>query len=158
MAKMRRPVLIGAQDNESIAERLDVYRDEVIATGATDEELESLLDQIWVSKNVLVGDSKSETIQIAREGLETEQSHFWKARDLFNPPDRDIKRNPNSNNFHSTFIAGSPDQVSECISELEEIGVRNLMMKLNTGEMNRDYVLRSIDLLTKDIMPRFRKK
>ena len=62
MAKMRRPVLIGAQDNESIAERLNVYRDEVIATGATDEELESLLDQIWVSKNVLVGGSESETI------------------------------------------------------------------------------------------------
>ena len=158
MAKMRRPVLIGAQDNESIAERLSVYRDEVLSSGATDEELESLLDQIWVSKNVLVGDSELETIQIAQEGLETEQSHFWRARDLFNPPNRDIKRQPNSNNFDSTFIAGTPDQVSDCISELEEIGVRNLMMKLNTGEMNREYVGRSIDLFTKEVMPRFNKK
>ena len=158
MAKMRRPVLIGAQDNESIAERLDVYRDEVIATGATDEELESLLDQIWVSKNVLVGDSESETIQIARDGLETEQSHFWKARYLFDPPDTAIKRQPNSNNFDATFIAGTPEQVSGYIHELEEIGVRNLMMKLNTGEMNRKCVKRSIDLFTHEIMPQFNKK
>lgn len=158
MAKMRRPVLIGAQDNESIAERLNVYRDEVIATGATDEELESLLDQIWVSKNVLVGDSESETIQIARDGLETEQSHFWKARDLFNPPDRAIKRQPNSNNFDATFIAGTPEKVSGYIHELEEIGVRNLMMKFNTGEMNQNCVKRSIDLFTREIMPQFNKK
>ncbi len=158
MAQMRRPVLIGAQDNESIAERLGVYREEVISAGATDEELELLLDQIWVSKNVLVGDSELEAVQIAKDGLDTEQNHFWKARDLFNPPGREQKRQPNSKNFESQFIAGTPDQVSDGISELEEIGVRNLMMKLNTGEMNRDYVGRSIDLFTQEIMPRFNRE
>ena len=46
-------------------------------------------------------------------------------------------------------------EVSEQISELKEIGVHNLMMKMNTGEMDNKKVMRSIELFAKHVIPNF---
>jgi len=154
MAVIRRPILIGAQDNDSISNRIHLYRKELEAANLSEEDIENLLDKIWVSKNVLVADTSSEAIERAQQGLNTEQNHFRKARDDFNPS-HTITKKSNPNEFQSTFIAGNTKDVYEQILELKEMGVSNLMMKMNTGEMESEIVRKSIKLFSEDVMSRF---
>ena len=81
MARIHRPILIGAQDNDSISNRIHLYRKELEDANLSDQNIETLLDKIWVSKNVFVADTSSEAIERAQLGLNTEQNHFRKARE-----------------------------------------------------------------------------
>ena len=154
MARIHRPILIGAQDNDSISNRINLYRQELESANLSKEKIETLLDKIWVSKNVFVADTSSEALERAQLGLDTEQNHFRKARDDFNPS-HTITKKSNPNEFQSTFIAGNTEDVYEQILELKEIGVSNLMMKMNTGEMEPEIVRKSIKLFSEDVMSRF---
>ena len=154
MARIRRPILIGAQDNDSISNRIHLYRKELEDANLSDQNIETLLDKIWVSKNVFVADTSSEAIERAQLGLNTEQNHFRKAREEFNPS-HTITKKSNPNEFQSTFIAGNAEDVYEQILELKEIGVSNLMMKMNTGEMEPEIVRKSIKLFSEDVTSRF---
>ena len=154
MARIRRPILIGAQDNDSISNRIHLYRKELEDANLSDQNIASLLDKIWVSKNVFVADTSSEAIERAQLGLNTEQNHFRKAREEFNPS-HTITKKSNPSEFQSTFIAGNSEDVYEQILELKEIGVSNLMMKMNTGEMEPEIVRKSIKLFSEDVMSRF---
>ena len=154
MARIKRPILIGAQDNQSIAERISLFRNEALSLNTSVNEVDKLLEQIWVSKNVFVGDSTEEATEIATEGLTREQKHFQQAREKFNPSGTP-NNSTSGDDFNSTFIVGTPKEVSEQISELKEIGVHNLMMKMNTGEMDNKKVMRSIELFAKHVIPNF---
>ena len=153
MARIHRPILIGAQDNDSISNRIHLYRKELEDANLSDQNIETLLDKIWVSKNVFVADTSSEAIERAQLGLNTEQNHFRKAREEFNPS-HTITKKSNPSEFQSTFIAGNAEDVYEQILELKEIGVSNLMMKMNTGEMEPEIVRKSIKLFSEDVMSR----
>ena len=50
---------------------------------------------------------------------------------------------------------GTPAQVAERIASLRDLGVRNLMMKLNVGEMDSEAVRASIRLFGEKVMPKF---
>ena len=154
MARLHRPILIGAQDNGSISKRINLYRQELESSQLSEEGIVSLLDKIWVSKNVFVAETSSEALEIAQIGLDTEQNHFRKARDDFNPT-HTITKKSNPNEFESTFIAGTAEDVCEQILELKNIGVSNLMMKMNTGEMDSEIVRKSIKLFADAVFPRF---
>ena len=154
MARIHRPILIGAQDNDSISNRIHLYRKELEDANLSDQNIETLLDKIWVSKNVFVADTSSEAIERAQLGLNTEQNHFRKAREEFNPS-HTITKKSNPSEFQSTFIAGNAEDVYEQILELKEIGVSNLMMKMNTGDMEPEIVRKSIKLFSEDVMSRF---
>ena len=154
MARIQRPILIAAQDNKSIKDRIEAYREELEYSNVSVKDTNRLLKQTWVSKNVFVSESSSQALEIARNSLEVEQNHFRKARNDFNPGNA-INSPSNSNDFESTFIAGSPEQVVERILELKEIGVHNLMMKMNTGEMDPTIVRKSIKLFSESVMPYF---
>ena len=154
MARIKRPILIGAQDNQSIAERISAFRSEVLSLSLSANEVDKLLNQIWVSKNVFVAETTEEAIEIARVGLTAEQNHFRKAREKYNPSGTG-NNNESGDDFDTTFIAGTPDEVSEQIHDLRNIGVHNLMMKMNTGQMDHKRVMESIRLFANHVMPNF---
>ena len=154
MARIKRPILIGAQDNQSIAERISAFRSEVLSLSLSANEVDKLLNQIWVSKNVFVAETTEEAIEIARVGLIVEQNHFREAREKYNPSCTG-DNNGSGDDFDTTFIAGTPDEVSEQIHDLRNIGVHNLMMKMNTGQMDHKRVMESIRLFANHVMPNF---
>ncbi len=59
------------------------------------------------------------------------------------------------------FAAGggkySAEQVAERIAELRDVGVRNLMLKLNVGEMAKEHVHTSMRLFGEKVLPLFKK-
>ncbi len=50
---------------------------------------------------------------------------------------------------------GTPSQVADQVAELRDLGVRNLMLKVNVGEMEPDHVAKSIRLFGEKVIPLF---
>ncbi len=159
MGSKKRPVLIAAQENHSIKDRLQVFTKALEATETTESEIEDILDQVWVNKNIVVAESRPEAEEIAFDGYTREQAFFKAARDKYNPKSGSEglskPREISKKDFDNIFITGTPTDVAEQISELDSIGVKNLMMKINTGEMDQSVVFRTMDLLAEHVKPLF---
>ena len=159
MGAKKRPVLIAAQENHSIKDRLQAFTKSLESTDITEPEIDGILDQVWVNKNIVVAESRSEAEEIAFEGYTREQTFFKAARDKYNPKSGSEglskPREISKKTFENIFITGTPTDVAEQISELDSIGVKNLMMKINTGEMDQSVVFRTMDLLAEHVKPLF---
>ena len=159
MAEIGRPVMIGIQTLPNLQSRLERYRATMLDSGFTEEETEATVDQCWASRDLFVADSYDEAHEIAAAGFERERTHFRRARELYNPggfpppdPNRPI---PASESLEHSFIMGTPSQVAEQVAAMRDIGVRNLMLKLNVGEMDTHRVQKSMRMLGEQVMPHF---
>ena len=159
MGAKKRPVLIAAQENHSIKDRLQAFTKSLESTDITEPEIEGILDQVWVNKNIVVAESRSEAEEIAFEGYTREQTFFKAARDKYNPKSGSQglskPRELSKKTFDNIFITGTPTDAAEQISELDSIRVKKLMMKINTGEMDQSVVFRTMDLLAEHVKPLF---
>ena len=159
MAEIGRPVMIGIQTLPNLQSRLERYRATMLDSGFTEEETEATLDQCWASRDLFVAESYDEAHEIAAAGFERERTHFRQARELYNPggfpppdPNRPI---PAGESLEHSFIMGTPSQVAEQVAAMRDIGVRNLMLKLNVGEMDTHKVQKSMRMLGEKVMPHF---
>ena len=159
MARIGRPVLIGVQEDDEIRARIEAYTSEMRDAGFSEPEVQAALDMCWFSKNVFVAESYDEARELCEPGFRRERKHFREARELYNPegfpPLDPNKPLPAGEDFEKACIVGTPEQVAEQIANLRDLGVRNLMMKLNIGEMDSDEVMRSIRLFGDEVMPKF---
>ena len=162
MARIGRPILMGIQVPSEVKSRLDSYRREMGGAGFDEPTVEEALDQSWVARDLFVAPTLAEAREIAEEGFQRERRHFRRARELYNPegyPPLDPgKPLPAGEDFGVSFIVGTPSQVADQVAEMRDLGVRNLMLKLNTGEMDRFDVHRSIKLFGERVMPLFKKE
>ena len=159
MAAIGRPVLIGIQTHATLRARLEAYRQTMLHNGFSEAETERTMDQCWASRDLFVAESYDEAREIAEEGFARERYHFRHARELYNPgglppldPNRPV---PAGESFDHSFIVGTPSQVAEQVAEMRDVGVRNLMLKLNTGEMDTHAVQKSMKLFGEKVMPLF---
>ncbi len=159
MAEIGRPVMIGIQTLSTLQSRLEGYHATMLDSGFAEAQAESALDQCWASRDLFVAESHDEAYEIAAAGFERERAHFRLARELYNPgglpppdPNRPV---PAGESFEHSFIVGTPPQVAEQVAEIRDIGIRNLMLKLNTGEMDTHRVQRSMQLFGEQVMPLF---
>ena len=159
MAAIGRPVLIGVQTHATLRSRLEAYRETMSYSGFSEAEIENTLEQCWASRDLFVAESYDEAREIAEEGFDRERYHFRHARELYNPgglppldPNRPV---PAGESFDHSFIIGTPSQVAEQVAEMRDVGVRNLMLKLNTGEMDTHQVQKSMRLFGEHVMPKF---
>lgn len=159
MAEIGRPVMIGIQTLENLQSRLERYRATMLDSGFSEEQTEATLDQCWASRDLFIADSYDEAHEIAAAGFERERTHFRRARELYNPggfpppdPNRPI---PAGESLEHSFIMGTPSQVAEQVAAMRDIGVRNLMLKLNVGEMDTHKVQKSMRMLGEKVMPHF---
>ena len=159
MAEIGRPVMIGIQTLANLQSRLERYRATMLDSGFTEEQTEATLDQCWASRDLFVAESYDEAHELAAAGFERERTHFRQARELYNPggfpppdPNRPI---PAGESLEHSFIMGTPSQVAEQVAAMRDIGVRNLMLKLNVGEMDTHKVQKSMRMLGEKVMPHF---
>ena len=159
MAEIGRPVMIGIQTLPNLQSRLERYRATMLDSGFTEEQTEATLDQCWASRDLFVAESYDEAYEIAAAGFERERTHFRSARELYNPggfpppdPNRPI---PAGESLEHSFIMGTPSQVAEQVAAMRDIGVRNLMLKLNVGEMDTHKVQKSMRMFGEKVMPLF---
>ena len=159
MARIGRPILMGVQYTDTVKRRLDGYREAMLESGFDEDSTEKALDECWVAKNLMIADSHSEAREIAEVGFRRERTHFMDARKRYNPggyPDpKPGAPVPANQDFDASFILGTPGQVVDQVAELRDLGVRNLMLKLNTGEMAPSQVQRSMGLFAEKVLPLF---
>ena len=159
MAKIGRPVMIGIQTLDTLRSRLERYEATMLDAGFTEADTEATLDQCWASRDLFIADSYDEALEIAAAGFERERTHFRQARELYNPggfPPPDPNRPlPAGEILEHSFIIGTPSQAAEQVAAMRDVGVRNLMLKLNVGEMDTHKVQKSMRLLGEKVMPHF---
>ena len=159
MAEIGRPIMIGIQTLDTLRLRLDKYRAAMLGAGFSEGQTEAALDQCWASRDLFVAESYDEALEIASAGFRRERTHFRRARERYNPggfPPPDPNRPmPAGEVLECAFILGTPSQVADQVAEMRDIGVRNLMFKLNTGEMDTQQVRKSMRLFGEKVMPLF---
>ena len=160
MAQIGRPVLIGVQAVGTLRRRLGLYGETMSQAGFSEPAVESALDQTWVQRGVVIGESDQEGLEIAEAGLGRYLDHLLEARVKFNPGGntyRDTSRPPpDSEVMEHAFLAGTPETVAEKIAELREAGVRNLMLNFNVGQIPNHQVERSLRVFGEKVLPKFR--
>ena len=159
MAEIGRPVMIGIQTLSNLQSRLERYRVTMLDSGFDEAQTEATVDQCWASRDLFVAESYDEAYEIAVGGFQRERTHFREARELYNPggmPPRDPNAPvPAGESFEHSFIIGTPSQVADQVAEMRDTGVRNLMLKLNTGEMDTHRVQKSMRLFGEKVIPLF---
>ena len=158
MARIGRPVLIASQENRSIESRLSAFTEEISKIGLSESKALQITQQIWVTKNLVIAEDGDRARDIAWQGYERDQTLVNNARNNYNSKEFWEHVNTTTNleeKFEDSFIVGTPREVEEQIAELHDIGVQNLMLKMNTGNMPQEDVLNSISLFSQKIAPRF---
>ena len=159
MAKACRPLLMGGVDVDGMRERLNLYRVTALEAGHSAEAIQEAIDETWFTVDLLVAASSKEAYALAEKHLAIEQDFFWEARVRFNSRDwvesEEGRKWLKKQTIDDGGIYGTPDAVCAQISDIQAAGVRNLMLKVNAGNMPPDVVERSMRLFGNKVIPHF---
>ena len=162
MAKIGRPVLIGIQPLDTLRRRLSLYPNTMLAAGFDEEAVESALDQTWAQRAIYVGESDVQAQAAAAAALDRYQAHLLDARIKYNPggvPPRPPGQAPAPGELvEHAFLVGTPQTVVRQVAQLKDVGVRNLLLNFNVGQIPPDQVERSIRLFGEEVSPHFRSE
>ncbi len=157
MAKIARPILIGARSDEIITGRLKMFHEAMIEVGLDEATIETTLNESWAGKKLAVADTYSEARDLAEEGYHKELDHEMRNREMFNPPDLPTPPiETDEKDFEQIFIMGTPSQVADHIASVRDEGVRNLFLTINSGELDPKVVDRSIRMTGEKVLPQFK--
>ncbi len=157
MAKVGRPILLAVHSKEDISRLLGIYHEAMQEAGLSEETAERVLDETWVARHMFVADDYSEAREVAEEGHRRRMAHEHQALEQYNPAGVHTPPiDPVEHDFQEAFIVGTPGQAADQIAELRDLGVRNLLSTLDTGEMDPRHVERSMRLIGEKVMPHFR--
>mgnify|MGYP001209729149 CR=1 FL=1 len=160
MARIGRPIMLVPVANDVISSRLRKYKEALFEAGFGEDRMAQILDQVWVSKSVFVDHTDDAAREIASQGLRRDLDHIQDARRRYNPNGlgtvNTSQADTHGDDFEQTFIVGTPQRVSNQIAELRDLGVRNLMMNFNVGEMLAEDVERSMRLFGEEVLPLFK--
>jgi alkanesulfonate monooxygenase SsuD/methylene tetrahydromethanopterin reductase-like flavin-dependent oxidoreductase (luciferase family) len=161
IARNRRPFLMNVQSYDVTKRRMDLYRQTLRAQGMTETEVERLVDECWVWRNVFVAETDAEAERVGvpffhemqkqraamRERVFKEQgvrlqSH---APGPMAPAARTV--------VEHALIRGSPATVAEKLAAVDAIGVGGLIMSFRLGPMQYDLAASSLRLFAEKVMP-----
>ena len=159
LAGVCRPFLTAGGHPEAILRKINLYREHADKSGHTKMQIDAAVNDIWFTSDVGVAESNLEAEKIAREHLEREQRFISDARIKLNSAEwvnsKEGQNHLKHEKLEDGFIFGSVDKVTDQINALRDAGVKNLMFKVNTGQMDYGIIERTISLLGNEVMPRF---
>ena len=148
----------------SLGRAVTLYRDTMLASGFTEEEVESALDKSWVWRETHVAETDDQAFDEFLPAYARANRYMTEVRQRWNPPDLAISQqgpplprsaygstpDPSANEV----LVGSPKRVSEQVAMLRDAGARNLMLT-NRGLMSVEQTNLSMRLLSEQVMPAF---
>jgi alkanesulfonate monooxygenase SsuD/methylene tetrahydromethanopterin reductase-like flavin-dependent oxidoreductase (luciferase family) len=160
MGHAGRPVLIGVQTLDVLKHRFGRYNDALQESGLDEKQIENTLDQTWAQRALFVCDSDQEGLEIAEAGLARYKAHLLDARVRFNPggapPPPPGTPIPASEQVEHAFLAGTSATVAGKMEELRDLGVRNVLLNPNVGQIQPDKVEKSLRLFGEKVIPKFK--
>ena len=159
MARIGRSVLLGTMLPDDLRKRLQLYQNSMGDAGVDETRVEAALDETWYQVHLYVSDSNDHALEVASVSIKRLFDFVDAAEKRYNPPGlnlspRDPKLIPSFTVEHA-YLAGTPKRVADQIAELRDLGVRNLLLQVNSGEMPMDQVERSMRLFGQNVMPLF---
>ena len=160
MGKAGRPVLIGVQTLDNLKRRFGLYQEALENSGLSEVDIEETKNQTWAQRALFVCDSDQEGLEVAEAGLARYKAHLLDARVRFNPggapPPPPGTPPPASEMVEHAFLAGTPATVAGKMEELRDLGVRNVLLNPNVGQIPSKQVEKSLRMFGEQVLPRFK--
>ena len=160
MGKAGRPVLIGVQTLDTLKRRFGLYQEALENSGLSEVDIEKTKDQTWAQRALFVCDSDQEGLEVAEAGLARYKAHLLDARVRFNPggapPPPPGTPPPASEMVEHAFLAGTPATVAGKMEELRDLGVRNVLLNPNVGQIPSRQVEKSLRMFGEQVLPKFK--
>ncbi|PKB66006.1 MAG: hypothetical protein BZY81_08475 [SAR202 cluster bacterium Io17-Chloro-G4] len=157
IAKHGRPALIGIQTVDTLRHRMKQYHDTMLEAGFSEKHVEKAQDDTWAQRAIYIGDDDEECMNVAEAALGRYRKHLLDARVKYNtggaPPRPPGQAPPPGEVVEHAFLAGTPQRVASQIEELQGVGVRNLMLNFNVGQIPADQVESSMRLFGEKVLP-----
>ena len=166
MARQGRLVVLRTWNAKEAAEQTALYRSVMLDEGFTEERVEANLDRAWMWRDVYVAETDKQAADEFFPGWHRYQRTLNEFRAQWSPPDQPVYQSPDtmpppdySERPHpeaSDPFVGSPERVAEQIAQLQENGVRNLMITHYGAAVSHENAVKSMRLLAEKVFPRFR--
>ena len=162
MAQLGRPIMITIHPFETLAHRLQLYRDTLLEAGFGETAVESALNETWVMGSLYVTEDHEEAVEAALAGMKRSGDYHQGFRKKYNLAGGFVRRPgqapPAGDGLGPNFLAGSPPRVADQVAVLREMGVRNLLTNFNVGQMPQELVERSMRLFGEQVLPQFQSR
>ena len=163
MAKIGRPVLLRTKSAQHATEQLTLYRDVMASSGFDEEAVERNLDRCWVWRDVYISETDKQALEEFAPGFEHFEDVVGELRKQWSPSDQPeaprvkrMLRESTDSPLTSQMIIGSLEQVKERFAELQDAGVRNILMTHRGEVVTAEQGIRSMHLLAEKIFPYFK--
>ena len=163
MARQGRPVLLRTWTAKEAADQIALYRNTMLEEGFSEEKVEANLDSAWMWREVYVADTDQQAAEEFFPPWHQYQRDMIEFRAKWSPPDQPVKPalpiNPPPDYSKppdpevSDPIVGSPARVAEQLAQLQEGGVRNLM--ITHYAVPHEKGLKSMEMLAEKVFPQF---
>ena len=164
MAKIGRPILLRGNSVNVTGEKIKLYRDTMASAGFDEAAVEKNLDQVWVWRELHLAETDDAALGEFLPAHYAAYSHLEGVRKQWNPSEMavSVQRPPMGREGYaesadpdaSELMIGGPKRVAEQVAQMQEVGVRNLMLT-NRGLMSREKTAKSMQLLSEKVMPAF---
>jgi alkanesulfonate monooxygenase SsuD/methylene tetrahydromethanopterin reductase-like flavin-dependent oxidoreductase (luciferase family) len=162
------PILLPRLELERARERLAFFRSAMADAGHDEATIEQALDQCAVTRTIYIADNEEQAraeteAATARANASREESRALNTKTISGPID--AWRAPQtmagavaaaegvSNVIQGTYILGTAEHAREKLRELEEAGVRRVMLAFSWGDLAHEAALRSMGRFAAEMMP-----
>ena len=162
LAKEGRPFLMNIQSNETMRQRMDLYRKTMHESGYDDATIANNVENTWVWKNIFVGETDAEAERLALPAFEAQQEFRQRMRKkVYEEQGLVLKQDKAPaarNQVKHSILCGSPATVAEEIAQIDAIGVGGLILVFRLGPMPLEVAESSIRLFMNKVAPQFKSK
>jgi alkanesulfonate monooxygenase SsuD/methylene tetrahydromethanopterin reductase-like flavin-dependent oxidoreductase (luciferase family) len=161
IARNRRPFMMNVQSNDVTQCRMDLYRQTLRAQGVMETEVQRLVDDCWVWRNVFVAETDAEAERVGVPLFQEMQKRRAAMRErVFKEQGVRLQSHAPGPTapaarmvVEHALIHGSPATVAEKLAAVDAIGVGGLIMSFRLGPMPYDLAASSLRLFAEKVMP-----
>lgn len=164
IAHMQRPFMMNVQSDAVVASRMDLYRRALRETGLGPADVERLVGECWIWRNVVVAETDAEAERIAVPAFVAMNELRTAMRDRvikeqglsIAPPGKPGDGPPARTSLEHGLVYGSPATVARKLRPAVETGVGGMIIQFRLGPMSFADTARSLELFQKAVVPALR--
>ncbi len=152
MARLGRPVLMGAATAKGAARSVGIYREAAREAGIGREAIERALAESWIARTIVLAPTDAEAHEVGLPYFHQMQTYRAAQSSAFEA----MVAKSNAQGV-LPVLCGAPESMAEDFVDLARTGIGGVMVRFRTGPMPADFSERAIRLFMRDIAPRVRE-
>jgi alkanesulfonate monooxygenase SsuD/methylene tetrahydromethanopterin reductase-like flavin-dependent oxidoreductase (luciferase family) len=158
MARQGRSFLMNIQSNAVTKDRINQYKNTMAMSGFSEEVIVNRLSDSWVWRNIFVADTDKEAAEIGIPCFRDMRAYLSDNRARLNTHE-ELQRQATAttgaarDSVDHGLIYGSPEKVSEELSDLSDTGIGGIIIHFRLGPMPWDATENSLRLFSEKVIP-----